>query len=470
VCIGVVAALTGCGSTPEAAQPAPRLRNVIVMISDGCGFKHVEAASLFAHGKPGRQTYESFPCKLAANTSPMLWRDGVCVVGKYEPDSAWTDFDYVKGGYADSAAAATALSTGHKTTNGALAVGPDGVHFKHMAERCEELGMATGVVSSVQFAHATPAGFVAHNESRGNYEEIAREMLFASGTDCIMGCGSPLYDGAGRRRESPGGYQHVGGRELWQALEAGTAGAWDSTRDDANGNGRPDPGEWVDADHNGKTDDAWTLVQSRADFQALMRGPTPKRVIGVPQVASTLQQGRGGDAKAGPFEVPLIETVPSLAEMSQAALNVLDDDPDGLFLMIEGGAVDWASHNNQSGRMIEEQRDFDKAVEAVVQWVESRSSWDETLLVVTADHECGYLTAGAGIFPDEPLANNGPGRQPGMAWNSGSHTNSLVPLYARGLHSKAIADRAVGVDPCRGPYVDNTVIAVIVFDALAPRH
>ena len=66
----------------------------------------------------------------------------------------------------------------------------------------------------------------------------------------------------------------------------------------------------------------------------------------------------------------LNSTVPSLATMTKGALNVLDNDKDGFVLMIEGGAIDWAAHANQTGRTIEEEMDFNASVEAVIAWVE----------------------------------------------------------------------------------------------------
>jgi alkaline phosphatase len=154
--------------------------------------------------------------------------------------------------------------------------------------------------------------------------------------------------------------------------------------------------------------------------------------------------------------------------MTRAAINVLDDDPDGFCLMIEGGAVDWAGHDNQSARMIEEQIDFNRAVEAVVQWVALNSNWSETLVIVTADHETGYLTAPMQAAPDAstPLLNNGKGALPGMLWNSGSHTNSLVPLYAKGDAASLLIERADQQDPVRGAYLDNTVIGETLHAAI----
>jgi alkaline phosphatase len=155
--------------------------------------------------------------------------------------------------------------------------------------------------------------------------------------------------------------------------------------------------------------------------------------------------------------------------MTQAALNVLDNDPDGFVLMIEGGAVDWAAHGNQSGRMIEEQIDFDNAVEAVLNWIQANSNWGETVLIVTGDHETGYLT---GPMPDPanptwtPVVNNGAGVVPGMQWNAGEHTNQLIPFYAKGDSARLFKQAADLSDPVHGPYIDNTDIAQVIFQLL----
>lgn len=432
---------------------ADRPRNVIVMISDGMGYNHAAAANLYVHGETGRQVYEGFPFQFAMST--------YSAGGDYNPREAWADFDYVKHGYTDSAAAGTVLSTGVKTYNGAIGVGPDRKPLKHAMERAEELGKATGVVTSVQLSHATPAGFAAHNVSRSSYAEIAEEMIQRSMLDVIMGCGHPFYtndgaptpDGDGDGMPDARDYRYVGGEETWRALREGTAGTG------------------VDADHNDLADDAWTLIETRAQFRAYGLGAAPKRLIGVPRVANTLQQRRSGERNAEPFAVPFIETVPTLEEMTRAALNVLEEDPDGFVMMVEGGAVDWASHSNQSGRMVEEQIDFNLAVNAVVEWVETESDWSETLLIVTADHECGYLTRESRSEADvpwthEPLRVEGPGRMPGIQWNSGSHTNSLVPIYARGTGTELLARYLTEFDPVRGPYLDNTAVGRVLFAAM----
>ena len=132
----------------------------------------------------------------------------------------------------------------------------------------------------------------------------------------------------------------------------------------------------------------------------------------------------------------------------------------------QGRAGDWASHANQSGRMIEEQLDFENAVKTVIQWVRKKSSWRETLLVITSDHETGYLT-GPGSDPTwEPIVNNGARNLPGMEWQSGSHTNSLVPLSARGRGVRRLQQYADQDDPVHGPYVDNTELSMVIFWAI----
>jgi len=423
----------------------PQPKNIIVMISDGCGYYHVDAASIYQYGATGTQVYEAWPVRLAMSTYE---------VGQtYEPDRAWQHFTYVTREYTDSAAAATAMSTGVKTYSGAIGVDTDGWPLTHIAQRAEELGKATGVITSVQLSHATPAGYVAHNAARGKYAEIALEMVYDSATDVVMGCGHPGFGDNGEALATDPTtweYKYVGGRATWLELIAGTAGG--------------------DADADG-IDDPWSLITSRAGFQNLMTGPTPDRVLGVAEIALTLQYNRSPvPDETNPYDAPLIATVPTLPEMTKAALNVLDNDPDGFFLMIEGGAVDWASHGNSSNRVIEEEIDFNRAVEAVCQWVEANGGWHDTLVIVTADHECGYLTGpgsgpgpGPGCATWTPLVNNGAGNLPGMQWNSGDHTNALIPLYARGRGCTHLYRHGPKHDPVRGPYIDNTDLARSLF-------
>ncbi|MHC4154949.1 MAG: alkaline phosphatase [Planctomycetota bacterium] len=436
--IVLLAALSvGLSSCASAAPPSPK--NIIIMICDGCGYNHVDAAGLYQFGRTGAQPYEGFPVRLAMSTYPAG--------GSYEPKKAWSDFEYVTEGKTDSAAAATAMATGVKTYNGAIGVDPNRRPVENLVERCEKLGKATGVVTSVQWSHATPAGFVAHNPKRGNHEEISAEMI-ASGVEVIMGAGHPFYDDEGKPADEPK-YKYIG-RQTWLALNEGTAAS--------------------DTDADG-VEDPWTLIQTKTEFLTLMTGDTPKRVCGTVQVGGTLQQERAGPENAAPYKVDFIDTVPTLRQMTRAAINVLDEDPDGFLLMIEGGAVDWASHDNQAGRMIEEMIAFNSAIEGVINWIEKHSSWDRTLLIITGDHETGYIT-GPESGPTEsgpvwsPLANRGAGKVPAFKWHGDGHTNSLVPFYAKGCGARLYEKAAVETDPVSGRYLDNTDVAGTIFTLL----
>jgi alkaline phosphatase len=436
-------------AAPDKAPKKPVAKNIIVMIADGWDYHHIDASSYYQYGSAAGQVYNKFPFGYAMSTYMAYDEDDPCYGTSYDPVLAWSIFDYVKTCPTDSAAAATAMSTGVKTYKGAIGVDLDKQPVQHVLELAEMHGKATGVITSVEWTHATPAGFAAHNISRDNYAEIGQEIVYESAVDVAMGAGHPWYDADGQPKATPNTFKYVGGETTWDDLVAGTAGG------DADGDG---------------VDDPWVLVQTREEFQALMDGPTPGRVLGTAQVYQTLQSNRSGDGDADPYVVPLIETVPTLEEMSRAALNILDDDPDGLFLMIEGGAVDWASHGNQSGRMIEEQIDFDYAVQAVVDWVKANSNWGETLLIVTGDHETGYLT-GPGSDPGwMPIVNNGAGNLPGMEWHSGDHTNRLIPLFAKGKAARRFRSYVDGKDPIHGRYLDNTDLAEVIFWAMTPRQ
>ena len=426
--------------TPPVKAHGPK--NIIIMISDGCGPNQILATDYYTYGQAGAQSYEQFPVQLHMSTYSLGQpgteddRNGI-----YDPASMWSDFGWINKNATDSAASATAMATGIKTYDAAIGVDSSGNALKSITEEFEEHGKATGVVSSVPFSHATPASFVAHNKNRKSFRRIAVEMIRDSTVDVIMGGGNPLFDKSGDTVTDPSDldYRYVGGEVIWKALTGDGIGA--------------------DADRDG-IGDPWTLIQTKEDFESLQTGDTPKRVIGIPQVFETLQQGRSGSTTAAAFQVPYISTVPTLEIMARGALNVLDSDPDGFFLMVEGGAIDWANHSNQSGRMIEEETDFNNTVTAVCSWVEENSSWDETLLIVTGDHESGCLTGTSGVF--DAVVNNGKGNMPGMTWNSVFHTNQLIPLFAKGADAQELVRYADQTDPILGPYLDNTEIAVSI--------
>jgi len=442
----------------EVNRPKPR--NIIVMIADGAGFSQFEAASLYRTGTRDGLSIHKFPVRLACSTFPSE--------GTYNPNAMWTDFGYATRKPTDSAAAATALATGHKTANGFLGIATTGrdvaIAHTNILERAKARRMSSGVVTTVPLSHATPAGFLAHALERGAYTDIARKML-ASSADVIIGCGHPdatneplpkRFGLVSTPGPDPLRFNWVGGEQTWTQLLAGVA------MGDADGDGTPDP---------------WTLVQDTAAFRDLAAGRAPRRLLGVVRAKTTLQEGRDGELHADPYAVPFTPDMPTLSDLARAALNVLDDNTNGFALMIEGGAIDWACHANLSGRAIEETLDFTDAVDAVLAWIDANDAWDSTLLIVTADHETGYLL-GPGSGPKswwqfwqpvwKPLTSKGAGKLPGMAWHARGHTNQLVPLYAIGAGARELNTATTGLDPVRGRYLDNTDVARVIFRLLEP--
>lgn len=526
--LGLCAWFAGLAHADQSKSPK---RNVIVMIADGSGFNSFAAGSMY-QGKwdreknCGKQVYNGPQWRqLAVSTYSLNTSQKPAGTNQQDPDlvydpaKAWDrehGYEWLKAKYTDSAAAATALSTGHKTFNNAINWSDLDQPIKPtLSELAKSMGRAAGVVTSVEWSHATPAGFSnAHVAERDEYQDIAKQMLDGGVLDVIMGAGNPDFDNNGQpwkpkkrsaKTESTksatepksatsakpaaqaksasepkaknqsktndpakpttqaksGGttkgitgevadtqeYKYVGGKEVWQAIESA----------------RKKPGGLYQG---------YRPVSTKAEFEALCQGKTPSKILGTAQVATTLQQARTKkDTKHPSEDTPLNQNLPTLATMARGALNVLSQNPKGFCLMIEGGAVDWANHNNLASRMVQEQADFNLAVEAVVQWVESNSSWEETLVVITADHETGLLWGpDSDKEPFQPLVDNGPGKIPGLKYHGKKHTNSLVPLFARGVGAALLDKHVAGNDPVRGKYVDNTDIAKVLRAALGATN
>ncbi len=448
----VLVFVLGFAAQAQAGQP----KNVILMIADGAGYATFEATSYYQHGRLGRQPYDNFPVKLACSTY-ALNKDGT--PQGYDAKTAWEDPITLKKGYTDSAAAATALLTGVKTLNKQINLDIAGEPLESLGQIAKNSGRKVGAVTTVQFAHATPACMWAHNIYRKNYEEIANDML-DSDLDVLCGAGHPEFGYSGEPKPAEKwDHKYVGGPETWLALKEGT---------------HPQ---------------GWTLIETREDFEAIADGRAnpPAKMLGVAQVYKTLQSDRGkwNDLTLGDF----IETVPDLPTLTAAAINVLSAGGSPFFLLVEGGSADWASHRTNVGRMIEEQIDFNRTVQTVIDWVERNSSWDETLVIITADHETGMLL-GAGSFDDlngngkydgppadkfngfKPIINNGAGNLPGVQYGSGvdytwrGHSNSLVPLFAKGAGAELFFDYADETDPVRGDYIDNTDVFKVIHKAI----
>ena len=356
-------------------------------------------------------------------------------------------YEFVKKDYTDSAAAGTALAAGIKTYNNSINYDNFGKPVRMVADLAKSAGKSTGVVSSVQISHATPAAFAAHNISRNNYAEIGREMIEDGLCDVILGAGHPMFDNDGRYRAptSDKAFQYVGGPETYFKAATGRTGY-----------------QWI---------------ESKADFEKLARGELAlekAKVLGVAQVHNTLQFNRGGEGMGN-----LVPNVPDLPTMSLAALEVLRRNERGFFLMIEGGAVDWAAHVNDTARIIEEQIDFNRAVRAVVAWIERNGGFEQNLLIVTTDHGNGMAYGPeSDRFAFQPVVNRGKGVIPEVHWHYDTHTNELVPVWAAGPGAEQLQAASTGEDPHTAlvgwgevrRYHDNTDIGRLVMAAVSAEQ
>ncbi|MER2176431.1 MAG: alkaline phosphatase [Stenotrophomonas maltophilia] len=485
------------GAPPEGAP-----QNIIVMINDGAGWGTWDAAAYWQYGNRQGAPYADFPQRLGVTTYPLNSSnqptgDNAQSIG-YDPAKAWdatpvpahdlpfAGYQYLASAATDSAAAGTALSSGIKSYNNAINYDNQGRPVPFNTLLAKRLGLATGVVTTVPFSHATPAAFAAQNESRNNYHEIAHQMLSHGQLDLVMGTGGPGFSVNGQTctmaaaSAAPEGcdtqWDYVS-QEDWQKLESAST---------------------VGANPQGH----WQLIRTRAEFAALANGklPTDRALIGIPQVGRTLQQARQvevmGNDPANPSGVKMVSSVPDLQTMTRGALGFLKQrSPQGLFLMVEGGATDWAAHTStcgtqwhygpctgepQYGRLIEESADFNNAVSAVVAWIEANGGWERNLLIVTADHDNSLpFGSSAQRVAFEPVINKGRGQMPGITFRpTGNHSNALVPLWAKGAGSELLRARVRGIDPGYrdhvklndGSYIDNTDVAAAVRAALEKRQ
>lgn len=293
--------------------------------------------------------------------------------------------------YTDSAASATSVCAGVKTYNDAINVDPFGRPLRTLAHDLQQQGFAIGVVSSVPISHATPACSYAQNVHRDDYQDLTRDLLGRPsvshpeplpGVDVLIGAGW----GETKDADPPQGQNFVpGNRYLVEAdLQAS-----DVDRG----------GQYVVAQR--------TSGQSGSD---VLRAAAEKAVAGRHRLLGYFGARGGhlpyatadgdyeptfdgarvdGALKAEQYSEADRHENPTLAEMTSAALTVLEDRGSGFWLMVEPGDVDWANHANNIDNAIGAVLSGDQAFRKIVEWVEARNAWEETAIIVTADH--GHL-------------------------------------------------------------------------------
>lgn len=392
------------------ANAAP-VRGVILCIGDGMDVATIAGARILAGQRAG----------LANPAEAHLFIDSMpatALMQTYPLDELITD----------SAAGITALVTGEKTQNGRLSIvsADDGSSrvLPTILELAEGMGRSTGIVTTTRVTHATPAGCYSHDLDRSEEEGIALQLCpgdpaynrtLGNGLEVILGGGRryflPRRDGFKDEEGETGG--RADGRDLRVDLRAaGYAYTWNR--------------DGLIALDLGHVDRLVGLFDaSHMAFEA----DRPKDV--------------GGD--------------PSLREMAEAAIRVLDRNPMGFFLMVEGGRIDHALHNQNPVQAFEETIAFDDAIRGMASLIDP----EETLILVTADHSHAVTMvpdAPDSLHP-EPLGGGG-GAHAIEAVALGDHSPSDVPAFAWGQSN--YATRLHGVHP-------NTFIFDLLREALEGR-
>ena len=287
---------------------------IFYFIGDGMGPSHVLGTELFLGEKDGK----------IGRPTPLCFTQF--------PHSAFVTTFSASNGVTDSAAAGTALATGHKTNNGHLGVTPDGTPVYSVAHAAKEAGYAVGVATTVCINHATPGAFYAHSKSRNNYHDIAQDMIEAD------------YD----------------------FYAGGDAKCSDEQRN---------------ALYKKATEHGYTIARGYPDFIA-KSGYAKKMMFYQEQVAEEI-----------PYAIDRSPKDLTLAQITDAAINFLPGkSKKGFFLMVEGGKIDYASHSDDAATAFQEVLDFDAAIARAVEFYKKHK--DETLIIVTADHETGGLVLG----------------------------------------------------------------------------
>ena len=283
----------------------------------------------------------------------------------------------------DSAAAATAMASGHKTYNAAINITPSGRPLVPIARRLQhERGFSVGAVTSVPISHATPACAYANNVSRHDFQDLSRDLL---GLPSIYHPHKPL---PGLDVLIGGGWGVFLGSDPNQGTNFVPGNRYLSLRDQKQLSLRYE----IALRHSGVSGRQRLLS---AASSAASRGRSLFGFYGTPTGHLPF---RTADGSFNPVQsIRDVETYlpadlsenPTLADMTEAALRVLERNKEGFWLMVEAGDVDWASHDNNIDNAIGAILSGTDAFDVITHWVEQNDAWKDTLVIVAADH--GHL-------------------------------------------------------------------------------
>jgi alkaline phosphatase len=383
-------ALAGAGEAQETQAEGGRAKNVIIFVGDGMGTSHRDLIRYATVGAERQLAMDSMPVAGRSETSPL------------DPEAFVTD----------SAAGGTAIATGVKTFNGAVGIDANENPVQSVLERAGQAGKATGLVTDSQVTDATPASFGAHIADRDKQSEIARQYIEESKPDVILG----------------------GGEDYW--YPDGEPGAFPDEP-------KVDPEEksiGTEGDLTRKAqEEGYEYVTDAAGLQTAS-GP---RLLGLFANEEMFQQAPEGEGAV--YDPPV-----SLPEMTQKALDILSQNPNGFFLMVEEEAIDEMAHQSNAGLVIKSGQQLDEAVKVGQSFAQSDL---DTLVIVAADHETGSLAIedtneiqSDPAYPNESGAGrtkeDGPFRVANsdkkflVDWTTTNHTAEDVPVTAMGPGSE----------------------------------
>ena len=408
----------------QAAALKAGRKHIILIVFDGMDWYTTRAASLYKTGRvaynEGRGTGLHFQDYRAQGTSEFGFMvtspycdeakvdintqtvvpDKEALFGGYDVELAgpfpWSmpkDLRYIIGkakdkskshAYTDSSSSATSMTTGIKTFNSAVNVDIEGRQYETIAQQAQKKGYKIGVVTSVPISHATPAAAYSHNVSRDDYQDLTRDLLGLPsishqtpenpGVDVLIGGGF----GQKRLKDNGQGENFVPGNAY-------------VTEEDLLKIDQRAGGKYVVCQRTAGAEGGGLLMSAADDAIA-----TNKRLFGFFGVDGGHLPFRTADGDFNPtvgrkktaeaYTPEDLRENPNLSEFAQAALKVLSANDEPFWLMVEAGDVDWANHDNNIDNSIGAVISGDNAVKTVTDWVEKNSNWDETLVIVTADH------------------------------------------------------------------------------------